>query len=1048
MRRNIALLLILSMLLGLVPVYGDTTSSTTQEHWATKYIQALQMEGLVPSSFALKGTDEAISRLEFCELMSRYLAADGAPAGTETFPAFSDLGGIDAKRVADISTVYAAGIVKGTGVTTFGPSSGATREQITAMLGRSMGITEGTFSVTDFADGAAVSEYARKYVGAIRKQGIVSGFPDGSFKPQQEMTIAQASTIIAKLLHTKGKLKYIEEFDLGDTDNDGLENEFERLLKSDKENPDTDADVLPDGWEVKTASTKPNMADTDGDGISDADEDEDNDGLTNLEEFKLGSHPGLVDSDMDELDDAAEKRLGSNPAEADSDKDGLRDNSELALGLNPLVADSSAVVTAEKQLDDVALTVNVKASAYDSVYMYSSINEDGAGLYMSPVMELGANEKIESATISFDLKKEVPENYAIFYIPDDVNEGIQLVDNQRIEGTKIIAELEHFSSYAVLDAAELAKRQAAFEKAYNEFGSVGHFSGDYVEYRKYTVFFTEMNSTKWSVMTDPRKKYGDTPDLEGNPPMWDYFRRHDKGLIDFQVYGSKNYPYFQYVPTLSALTNTRDTFGTFTSFLSGASKRIMHYEFADKITQVQQPKTIALFTTAIDTDFRDGSITVDEAVDFCLANRVVFNVVMGNKDLDTSDYEKITAATGGTLYTCVTAEEKQAVVERLNVDMLKQIEAEKPKSGKPATDSDGDGISDNLERVLIDGYGNYMITDPHKQDTDEDGLLDSEEVVLSSSVGQAGGTLVLTELIPLGVPKKVFVENSKRGDHVPFTAVDFSRRVSDPTARDTDMDGFFDKDERAGRCEIFDMSDRTLAFIAELAYSNVGVLHSGKVVSSYCSATNGSRDRLRNFTLVGYADSGLIDKAGRKIDRGFSAIALTSTALPAGTVILGFAGTQPSSLDIQDIVTDIYSLSGTTSAQDRQAIAFSGRYAASVKVYTTGHSLGGRLAQYAAITCGSDTICAVFNSLDIASSTVTLHRPGAFDIHAYSVRDDFVGDAAHYGTVRICRERTILTTTVDRQACSMTAPGILARHALHNFYIAYGEEWQSLDIRN
>ena len=52
------------------------------------------------------------------------------------------------------------------------------------------------------------------------------------------------------------------------------------------------------------------------------------DGLTNLEEFSLGTSIFLNDTDGDGLDDAQEGTLGSNPLLADTDNDGLLDGSE------------------------------------------------------------------------------------------------------------------------------------------------------------------------------------------------------------------------------------------------------------------------------------------------------------------------------------------------------------------------------------------------------------------------------------------------------------------------------------------------------------------------------------------------------------------------------------------------------------------------------------------------------------------------------------------------------------------------------------------------
>ncbi len=84
---------------------------------------------------------------------------------------------------------------------------------------------------------------------------------------------------------------------------------------------DTDSDGLPDLWEAENG--------LDGT-FNDADDDKDNDGLTNIEEFTLGTLPGKVDSDGDGLSDFWEVEYGLDPltcvaledSETDFDVDG------------------------------------------------------------------------------------------------------------------------------------------------------------------------------------------------------------------------------------------------------------------------------------------------------------------------------------------------------------------------------------------------------------------------------------------------------------------------------------------------------------------------------------------------------------------------------------------------------------------------------------------------------------------------------------------------------------------------------------------------------
>jgi hypothetical protein len=94
-----------------------------------------------------------------------------------------------------------------------------------------------------------------------------------------------------------------------DTDNDGLTNLQEYQLGTDPRNPDTDGDGVPDGLEVK-----------------------------------LGTNPLNPDTDGDGLTDGQELQLGTNPLNRDTDGDGIPDGIEVKLGTNPLVPDVTTTV--------------------------------------------------------------------------------------------------------------------------------------------------------------------------------------------------------------------------------------------------------------------------------------------------------------------------------------------------------------------------------------------------------------------------------------------------------------------------------------------------------------------------------------------------------------------------------------------------------------------------------------------------------------------------------------------------------------------------------
>jgi hypothetical protein len=142
----------------------------------------------------------------------------------------------------------------------------------------------------------------------------------------------------------------------GDKDADGVMDLIELGYGASPFLLDSDDDGLDDPYEVEytVPFTSPGLADTDGDGTLDGDEDIDFDGLTNLMERDLGTHPRLLDSDGDGigdqilllgdemgattgdtdgdgLSDESEARLGTDPAHVDSDRDGIPDSQEFHL---------------------------------------------------------------------------------------------------------------------------------------------------------------------------------------------------------------------------------------------------------------------------------------------------------------------------------------------------------------------------------------------------------------------------------------------------------------------------------------------------------------------------------------------------------------------------------------------------------------------------------------------------------------------------------------------------------------------------------------------
>ena len=221
-----------------------------------------------------------------------------------------------------------------------------------------------------------------------------------------------------------------------DSDNDGLSDYYEDILGTDKNNPDTDGDGIPDGYEFFYLGTDPTKADSDDNGTNDGDEDFDNDGLSNQKEYELGTDPNNADTDGDGLSDGAEVNThGTDPLKYDTDDDGISDGDELKLGLDPKnsstdgtpdsertfpqTISSNSEVLSEINNDEetpfkVSLEIKAAGVAENNVYAresgYSNAIENSAIIGTAPEFVYTDGLAVEEVTVKFELDNSIIKN--------------------------------------------------------------------------------------------------------------------------------------------------------------------------------------------------------------------------------------------------------------------------------------------------------------------------------------------------------------------------------------------------------------------------------------------------------------------------------------------------------------------------------------------------------------------------------------------------------------------------------------------------------------
>jgi hypothetical protein len=109
---------------------------------------------------------------------------------------FSDINNHWARQ--DIEQAVTMGIVSGYPDGTFRPDGKVTRAEFTAMLLRAISVPEADGAALAFADVQSIPEWARSFVSKAVKVGIISGYEDGTFRSDQSITRAEMAVMIAK----------------------------------------------------------------------------------------------------------------------------------------------------------------------------------------------------------------------------------------------------------------------------------------------------------------------------------------------------------------------------------------------------------------------------------------------------------------------------------------------------------------------------------------------------------------------------------------------------------------------------------------------------------------------------------------------------------------------------------------------------------------------------------------------------------------------------------------------------------------------------------
>jgi len=165
-------------------VFSDVSSGA----WYQSYVSVLVSKHILAGySDGMFKPNRNVSRAEFAKMIC---LAQGWTLINPTNPAFTDISSSD-WSYAYIETAKAHGAIGGYTDGSFKPEKNITRAEITKIIANALGLASSSSSFTDVG-----SHWARDSIGACAKTGIVGGYLDNTFKPDNTATRAEAAKMI------------------------------------------------------------------------------------------------------------------------------------------------------------------------------------------------------------------------------------------------------------------------------------------------------------------------------------------------------------------------------------------------------------------------------------------------------------------------------------------------------------------------------------------------------------------------------------------------------------------------------------------------------------------------------------------------------------------------------------------------------------------------------------------------------------------------------------------------------------------------------------
>lgn len=182
-------------LAGQTPVFAYFTD--VYNHWAKNAIEAMMKQGLISgypnNTFR---PDQYLSREELAAIMERMMKLEDTEVDPKQASSLKDVAS-SRWSYPIIQKIRLYGFMQGYPDDTFRPANNLTRAELAAVLARGFNI-ETIRDAVPFAD--INGHWAAAAIGELQKAEVLGGYKDGTFRPDQPVTRAEAAAMLQRII--------------------------------------------------------------------------------------------------------------------------------------------------------------------------------------------------------------------------------------------------------------------------------------------------------------------------------------------------------------------------------------------------------------------------------------------------------------------------------------------------------------------------------------------------------------------------------------------------------------------------------------------------------------------------------------------------------------------------------------------------------------------------------------------------------------------------------------------------------------------------------